>query len=253
MHVATRMALQMLVALVLAFAIGLPLFGKHWPWIVLTAFIVCSGALGRADAVYKAVLRFGGALAGTLAATLVAQIAFPNAQWYAAATFCVLFAGMWLRQVNYAYWAACATLIFALLQGTHGAGAADVFALRLVCIVIGALCALAATWFVYPIRTEQIVRRRVADALGALRDLLTGSPEEHEARIAALEHHAMQLQRLAPPVRLHRRVFRPKNEDHPATLIDQTYALITHARMPHFDRAHIGAELRRLGALLRSK
>ncbi len=253
MPVATRMALQMLVALVLAFAIGLPLFGEHWPWIVLTAFIVCSGALGRADAVYKAVLRFGGALAGTIAAALVAQIAFPNAQWYAAATFCVLFVGMWLRQVNYAYWAACATLIFALLQGTHGAGAASVFILRLVCIVIGALCALAATWFVYPIRTEQIVRRRVADALGALRDMLAGSPEEHEARIAALEHHATQLQRLAPPVRLHRSVFRPRNEDHPATLIEQTFALIAHARMPNFDRAHVGAELRRLGALLRSK
>ena len=32
----------------------------------------------------------------------------------------------------------------------------------------GALCAVAATWFVYPIRTEAVVRRRVADVLAAL-------------------------------------------------------------------------------------
>jgi hypothetical protein len=40
LHIAVRMALQMLVALTLAFVIGMTAFPAHWFWIVLTAFIV---------------------------------------------------------------------------------------------------------------------------------------------------------------------------------------------------------------------
>jgi uncharacterized membrane protein YccC len=39
------MALQMAVALSAAFAAGFLVFPDHWGWCVLTAFIVCSGAL----------------------------------------------------------------------------------------------------------------------------------------------------------------------------------------------------------------
>jgi hypothetical protein len=250
---ATRMALQMLAALGLAFAIGMLAFRAHWSWVVLTAFIVCSGAAGRGDAFYKGLLRLGGAIGGTLAAALVAQIAFPNPVAYAAAVFFVLFVGLWLRPLNYAYWAACATLIFALLQGSHGAAIAPLFAMRVLCMFIGALCGVAATWFVYPIRTEHVVRRRIADVLAALRDVLAGTPEgpAHESRLAVLERHAAELKRVEPPVRLHRAVFGAKRPDEdPAAWIDLTHALLAQARTPGFDRAHLGAEMRRLRAML---
>ncbi|HXW76080.1 MAG TPA: hypothetical protein VEJ20_01585, partial [Candidatus Eremiobacteraceae bacterium] len=68
--IATRMAAQMLVALALAFAIGMLLFPMHWPWVVLSAFIVCSGAVGRGDAIHKGLLRLAGAIGGTLCASL---------------------------------------------------------------------------------------------------------------------------------------------------------------------------------------
>lgn len=206
------MALQMLVALALAFAIGMPLFREHWSWVVLTAFIVCSGAIGRGDAIYKAIQRFGGAVGGTLVAALFARIALPSGTGSAALIFVVLFIGIWLREINYAYWAACATLIFALLQGSQGADPLPLFVVRVIAIVAGALCAIAATWFVFPIRTELVVRRRVADARDALRA---------GARVRDLHAHLAQLDRVAPPVRLHRRVFgEPKDGKHPATLID---------------------------------
>lgn len=256
MPVATRMALQMLTALALAFTFGMTLFPAHWPWVVLTAFIVCSGAIGRGDAIHKAILRLGGATAGTIAASLIAQIVFPNPPAYAAAVFVVLFLGIWLRQINYAYWAGCATLIFALLQGTHGTAALAVFGARIACMLIGAVCAIAATWFVYPIRTEQVVRRRVANALKTLNDVLKGSPgdPEHSELLAALKHHAAELERVAPPVRLHRLILGARSSgDHPASLIEQTHALLAQAGTPNFDRAHVGAELRRLAALLRAK
>ena len=251
-HIATRMGLQMLTALVLAFAIGMLLFPGHWFWVVLTAFIVCSGAVGRGDAVHKGVLRLAGAIGGAVVAALAAYIAFPNPAAYAAAVFFVLFIGIWLREINYGYWAACATLIFALLQGSHDAAIVPLLGARVVCIVIGALCAVAATWFVYPIRTEQLVRRRVADALTALRDSLSESTS-HDARLAVLDHHAAELKRVSPPVRLHRKIFGAKQpEQHPATWIDLMHGLLAQARRPDFDRAQIGADMRRLGAMLKA-
>ena len=252
-HNATRMGLQMLTALVLAFGVGMLVFPAHWFWVVLTAFIVCSGAVGRGDAVHKGVLRLAGAIGGAVVAALVAHIAFPDPEAYAAAVFFVLFIGIWLREINYAYWAACATLIFALLQGSHDTDILPLLGARVVCIVIGALCAVAATWFVYPIRTEQLVRRRVADALSALRDVLAESTD-HGARLAVLDHHAAELKRVAPPVQLHRKVFGAKQlEQHPATWIDLMHGLLTRARAPDFDRAEIGAEMRKLGAMLKAK
>jgi hypothetical protein len=253
--VATRMALQMLAALGLAFAIGLTLFPAHWSWVVLTSFIICSGSVARGDAVYKGFLRLGGAIGGTLAGALIARVTFPNQEIYAAVVFAVLFAGIFLRQLNYAYWAACATLIFALLQGSGGANVAPLFAIRVLCILIGALCAVAATWFVYPIRTEQLVRRRVADALIGLREFL-GAPEgaERSSKLTELERHAFELERVAQPVRLHRTVFGAKDADrHPAAWIDLMHKLLHHAQTPGFDRASLGAEMRRLRDMLRSR
>lgn len=247
MSVPAKMACQMLVALALAFAVGMTAFPAHWPWVVLSAFIVCSGAVGRGDAVYRALLRLTGAIGGTFAAALVALVTLPGPTAYAALVFVVLFAGIWLRQINYAFWAACATLIFALLQGAHAEDQAALFGLRVLCIFIGALCGVAAVWFVYPIRTEQVVRRRIADALIAMREALDGAPLD-------AEYHTAELQRAAPPVRLHRAVFGAKDpDDHPAAWIDRAHALLRRMSVPGFDRAAAGAEMRKLGDSIRRR
>jgi riboflavin-specific deaminase-like protein len=211
LSVQTRMALQMLVALALAFTFGMRVFDQHWPWVALTAFIVCSGAVGRGDAIYKGMLRLGGAIGGTLVAALVSRLPL-NGVESATLIFVVLWLGIWLRNINYAYWAACATLIFALLQGSAGIDPLPLFAIRLLAIVAGALCAIVATWFVYPIQTEQLVRKRVGEARDALRA---------GAGVRELHFHLAQLERVAPPVRLHRRVFGEREGGkHPATLIE---------------------------------
>lgn len=243
MEPSTRMALQMLVALALAFAIGMTVLPAHWFWVVLSAFIVCSGSVARGDAVYKAILRVSGAVAGTAAAALFSMLALPSAPASALAFF-VLFVGMWLREINYAYWAACATLLFALLQGSHTAFAGSLFATRVLGIVLGAACAVASTWFVYPIRTRQLMRRRLADALAALR-----TSEEHELR-----DHRAKLSTLAPPLRLHRALsFRHDPQNHPATWVERTLRLLEGVLSARVDRAHIGAEAREIGTFLKKR
>jgi hypothetical protein len=235
-----RMALQMLVALALAFAIGMTVFPLHWPWVVLSAFIVTSGAIGRGDALYKALQRLTGAIAGTFVAELLTFVHVGNSVAYAALIFAILFIGIWLRQVNYAYWAACATLLFALLQGMHSSPGAALFGTRVLCILIGAACGVMATWFVVPIRSSHVVRRRLADAMGDMRDVLTGETRD-------LDHHTAQLERIAPAWRLHRTVLaREAPHAHPATWIERAHALLAHMGGADFDRRKAGSDLKKL-------
>ncbi len=230
--VPTRMALQLATALTAAFAAGFAFFPGHAGWAVLTAYIVCAGARGRGDAFYKAVLRLGGALAGTVAALLVTSWWAPSGVAEAIVVFAVLYLGLWLRDRNYAYWAAAMTLIFALLSRTGGPLTADAFAVRLEAILAGAVCGVAAAWFVLPIRTEAVIRRYLADVLVAFDEVIAHAhlaDAEHPRRVAQFERRLAELDRIAPPVRWHRRVFRSR-ADHPAGWIDAAGALRPHAR-----------------------
>lgn len=162
----TKMALQMATALAGAFAAGRAQFGVHWTWVVLTAFIVGSGNRGRADVTQKAILRVGGAIAGTLVATALAN-AFPAGNdWSVAAIFAVLSVALWLRPLSYAFWAAGMTAALALLYGFYGEQGTHLLLDRLEGILIGAAIAVAAAWLVLPVRNVDVIRRYLSVALG---------------------------------------------------------------------------------------
>jgi uncharacterized membrane protein YccC len=95
---------------------------------------------------------------------------------------------------------------------------------RLEAILAGALCAVATTWFVLPIRTVGVVRRRLADALLALDELVANahvSQDERRARYATFEHRMLELERVAVPLRLHRRLLPAADHpEHPGRWID---------------------------------
>jgi hypothetical protein len=167
----TRMAIQMAVALSVAFVLGYIFFADRWAWIVLTAFIVGSGNQGRLDVAYKSVLRVAGAGAGTLVA-----LAFSGHTVSDTATvelmLAAVFMGIWLRPLGYAWWALFVTLALALLQGFEGPSAGQILSLRLEEIVLGAIVGIAAAWLVLPVRSTGVLRVRIADALAALADAL---------------------------------------------------------------------------------
>jgi len=229
----TRLALQMGTAVGSAFLAGFALFPAHWYWCVFTAFIVSSGARSRGDAAYKGVLRLGGALAGTIAATILTRLWLPSGISEAVAIFAILFVGIALRESNYAYWAACVTLVLALLAAPGAAGLAFL-GVRLEAIVAGALCAALAAWYVMPIKVEAVVRRRLADALAALDDFAAGehaTESERAHKLTIVERHMAELEAVAPPARWHRRLFaRSTGAAHPAAWIDLAQSVHRGAR-----------------------
>jgi len=215
----TRMAIQMAVALLLSFAMGYVAFPQHWSWVVLTAFIVNSGNRGRLDVAHKSILRVLGAAAGTLVALLLGVHLGLDGQVQVVLIFVAVFFGIWLRPLGYGWWALFVTVALALLQNFAGVPAARTMWPRLEEIVVGAMIGVATAWFVLPVRSTDILRRRIADALAALATTLdrqsssTGKPD---AFIAAL--HAVE--QVAPAFRATRHIAHRVRPERPAEWIE---------------------------------
>ena len=190
----TRMAIQMAVGLGASLLLGHALFGDRWPWTVLSAFLVASGNRGRGDVVHKASLRIVGAVTGTLLATSVGSLVPSGHNTDLVVLFVIMLVALALRPRSYAFWAAGVTGMVTLLHayvGGGGAGGADLLRERLLGVLLGSLLGIAAAWFVLPVRTGSVLRRRVADCLAALTDELTegadpAAPRFHQA-LASVE------------------------------------------------------------------
>jgi uncharacterized membrane protein YccC len=218
----TRMAIQMVVALALSFVIGYVFFPERWAWIVLTAFIVLSGNRGRLDVAYKSVLRVVGAGAGTAAVLLVGSHVTSHDATTVALILGAVFFAVWLRPLGYAWWALFATLALALLQGFAGASETLVLRLRMEEIAIGAVIGVASTWFVLPVHSTAVLRRRIADALAVLSDPQDPArPSRSGQRFIAALHGVEQM---APAFRASRLATRRWWKVQPADWVDALLA-----------------------------
>lgn len=223
----TRMAIQMAVALALSFVVGYVFFAERWAWIVLTAFIVNSGNRGRLDVAYKSGLRVLGAAAGSVLAMTLSFHVSMNPTTTGVLIVVALFFGVWLRPLGYAWWALFVTLALALLQGFEPQPPSTLLWLRLEEIVIGAVIGLASAWWILPVRSSDVLRRRLADALAAMSEAMDpAAPERTPARVAnALD----QLEDMAAPFRASRRFTRRFRPLQPADWIDTLLACRTSA------------------------
>lgn len=209
----TRMAVQMAVTLSGAFLIGQLLFGDHWFWAVLTAYVVASGNRGRGDVLYKGIHRTVGALAGTATATALSLVAAPGhetagAAWMSLAAIAIILAlGLWLRPAGYGWWAAAMTAMLSILYELDGTAPGSVMIIRLGAIVVAGAFAVAVAWWVLPVRTGAAVRARTSTALAALTDLLVScirQPDAVAGHRARLDAALLGLRQLGPTLRLER-------------------------------------------------
>jgi hypothetical protein len=199
MFVSTKMAIQMAIALSAAFVLGFLFFPHHVSWLLLTAFIVCSGNRGRADVLYKSGLRIVGAASGTVLAS-VYLLVLPaghlalQGPLLVVVLLVILSIGLWLREWTYAAWAVAMTLVITLIQGAVGSAVTGGIPegtelwTRILAIVVGAACGVLASWFVLPVKSEGVVRRRLAGALAALSDFAAApDPTTDEGLAVSLE------------------------------------------------------------------
>lgn len=220
----TRMAVQLAVALAAGFVFGRWLFPSHWPWVVISAYVVCSGTRGRGDVVHKGLLRIAGAVIGTAVATLIAGL-FPAGDRTALVLlFVVMGLAVWLRTRSYAYWAGGVTAMLALLHGYYGQTGVEQLYQRVLGVLLGSVLAIAVSWFVLPVRSHDVFRRRWSEAMRALSEHLRamqGEGDLEETR-AWLEASGRNLEQIEPGLRLHRLALDHLDQDvtaHPADLV----------------------------------
>jgi uncharacterized membrane protein YccC len=243
---ATRMALQMAVALAVSFAVGHAFFAGHWAWVVLTAYIVASGNRGRLDVAWKSLLRIAGAGAGTVVALLLDFHAGGHGAAVAALILGAVFLGVWLRPLGYGWWALFVTVALALLQGFSDAPASQLLAQRMLEIVAGAAISVACAWWLLPVRSTGVLRRRMADALAALSAALDpANPERSPAPFAAALD---EMARVAPAFRALRAATARRRQPQPADWIDAllecrvaAIALVASGATPVEARRAVGA------------
>jgi uncharacterized membrane protein YccC len=197
-----------------AFVVGHLFFSHRWSWTVITAFVVCSAARGRGDVVHRSGLRVAGAFTGAVTGTLAAHLVAGDAPAAITLIFCYLLIGLWLRELNYAFWAFCVTSLLAVLYGLNGERSTSLLIQRPEGILLGSACGIAAAYFVLPLTTETVMRGRAAHALQVLQDLLAAL-REPEPRPTAIRHLARRFDRaaqelavVAAPARAHRTLLR---------------------------------------------
>ncbi|HEX6468606.1 MAG TPA: FUSC family protein [Streptosporangiaceae bacterium] len=252
----TRMALQMGVAMGVAFAVGRTFYPDHWTWVVLTAFIVGSGNRGRGDVIYKGLLRVAGAAASTAAATALTAAFGPGDRASVALILAILAVATWLRTFNYAYWAAGVTAALALLYGYFGQGGPGLIRDRLGGILVGAAIAIAASWLVLPVSSSQVLRRRAADVLAVLKELLAAPPGEVASLQVRFRHALARVEQVARPLELHRRLLRRgSGAAHPAdavTVIRGCTEAVDRLGTDHAARAELALARAELARVLRA-
>lgn len=207
LYVSTRMALQMAASLAAAFIVGRTVWPGHWTWVVLTAFIVCSGARGRGDVAFKGFLRGVGAMIGTIIGIEIAGLFGPHADVSIVLMFVVLAVATWLRELSYACWAAGVTTMLSLLYGWLGEPSRHMLPIRLESIAVGAIVGIVASWLILPVKTRDVLRRRSAEALAALGGMLGDSwqnPTTLEQHQKMFNDLTDRLEQIARPLRAHR-------------------------------------------------
>jgi uncharacterized membrane protein YccC len=98
-----------------------------------------------------------------------------------------------------------------LLYGYFGERGGHILGVRLLAILLGAALGLASSWLLVPVRTHDVLRRRVADALAALTDVLQalrGNPQALPSSATGFHAAVRSLDQIAPPLLLSRRFFR---------------------------------------------
>jgi hypothetical protein len=219
----TRMAMQMGLSLASAFACGHQFFPHHWTWPVVTAYVVAAGNRGRGDVVHKSGLRLVGALSGTVLAAVTAGLFATGDRWAVVAILGVLAVGSYLRTISYAFWAGCVTASLSLLYGYFGERAGDVLDQRVAGIACGAIIAVLVAWFVFPVRTADVLRRRTANTLAALTDYLSAARRldlaDLQTQYRRFTVSLEQLEQLAPALRAHRRTVGRWQRTHPADVL----------------------------------
>lgn len=101
--------------------------------------------------------------------------------------------------------------MLALLYRYFGESAAGLLQTRLEAILLGALIGVVSSWLVLPVRSSDVLRRRLGTVLAGISDVLKPGPRDTTTltrQQARFDHSVHQLEQIAAPFEVHHRLTR---------------------------------------------
>jgi uncharacterized membrane protein YccC len=198
---ATRTAIQGLIAVLIVEPLGLLISGDRFYWAVIGIVVVLSGTNSTYERARKTVWRLWGTVVGGVVGIPLALFAGPAHPTLALAIILVSIpVGVYFIIVRYWVWVACLVVLLCQLYALSGQFDQTTVPLRLVENGVGAIVAVIVSFFVFPIGAGSVRRAAVRHTLESVASFVglldpAVSPVEadlrSQARLVDLDAHRL--------------------------------------------------------------
>lgn len=175
LHATTRLAIQATIASAAAIAIGETVSSARWYWAVLAVIVTYAGTWSRGAALSKAWSRVIGTLLGLGVGMFTVGLIGDRKPAALVLIFICLFGFVFFVRTSYGTAVVFLTTLLAGLYVELGMMSPSILRLRLIETSIGAVLGFVISSVVLPLRTRDVVREAVVEALHRLRDVVTKS------------------------------------------------------------------------------
>jgi len=203
----SRQAVQVMLAGVLAIALGTLLSPTRYYWAVIAAFVTFTGTGTRTETFLKGSSRIVGTLLGLVAAVLLAHVTAGHDVAVFATILASIFLAYYLVKVSYAAMTFFITILLGQLYTVLGTFSDQLLELRLGETAVGAVVGVMVAMVFAPLSTRDTVRSARDELLEALRDLLEGvgtyaggGSVDLDALTRALDDRARRIALVARPL-----------------------------------------------------
>ena len=172
LHPATRQAIQVTVASVLAMVVGHALSADRWYWAVITTFVIFTRTRTLGDTLQRAWARVLGTVLGVVAGLLLAGLVSGHRTLELAGVFVCVFFGFYLIQISYAWMVFWFTTLICILYSLLGLFSPGLLYLRIEETLIGAGLGVLIALILLPERTTVHIHATARQVLAAVRDYL---------------------------------------------------------------------------------
>lgn len=219
LHPATRQAIQITVASVIAMAVGYLVSAERWYWAVITAFVIFTRTRTRGDTLQRAWARVLGTVLGVMAGMVLARAVNGHPAAELVIIFACVFFGFYLIQISYAWMVFWFTTLLSVLYGLLGRSSPGLLLVRIEETLIGAVIGALIAHVLFPERTTALIQSSARQVLDAVCEYLEEAvvkrtPETDSARLLdsarVLDARLRDLRAAAQPLTGRLRHFSPR-------------------------------------------
>lgn len=139
---------------------------------MIAAFVTFTGTNSRGETIAKGWQRVLGTVGGVVAGVAIASLVGSDKVLALVLVMVCIFMAFYFSQIAYSLMIFWITTMLALLYGLMGQFSVGLLGLRLEETLVGAAIGAAVAFFVFPVRTQDVVRKNIAHSLGDLHDIM---------------------------------------------------------------------------------